>query len=91
MITDREIRERYRSYANDPRLCFFEDPHLWCPRCGGCEAFHPESCDITPEEWSSASKAVDDARRTGDVWRAIGLLQFAVRLRRPFEELAAQS
>lgn len=71
----------------DPRIRFFEHPHDWCPRCGASEAFHPEACDITPEEWRAASDAVDEAKRTGDPWRAIGLLWFAFRLRRQFAEL----
>lgn len=32
------------------RLTYFI--HDWCPSCGVTEAFHPEACRITPEEWT---------------------------------------
>ena len=36
--------------------------HDWCPRCTASEAFHPEICPITPEEWrQDASAAVLEA------------------------------
>ncbi len=53
---------------------FLSDPHSWCPRCGACEAFHPEACDISPEEWRAVEAGVAAARRTRETWRLVAVV-----------------
>jgi hypothetical protein len=59
---------------------FFAFPHEWCPWCAQHEAFHPEACDIMPDEWREIADAVD-AARGGHVGASIALIHWAARQR----------